>query len=266
MDETLVVDTLAKDEHAIEELRCNTSYSTKIVAKSKYLIVSWRIVRFKYVGNTPSSFAISYLEIACGVASIRWRTPTVENGTGYSYKIYINGEYKTSYGSYETERTGFNFSVAEGEEHIRMVIARSYNGAETAQELTSFQEACPIPSDFEITRSDTTGTQAYLTWNESTMSDDSRVYYLLTANEVSYPALFTFTHANGYVLTNLERNTDYTVVIRSESEENGKSVESTMMFAATNEYPPHPRICITDTTLYTQDSDYFAGQLTITFS
>lgn len=266
LDDELVAENLAELVYTVEELEINTSYTVKIVASADDAEESINTSVFNTLGTPPSAFPITHLEIGCGIANISWPTPTVEDESEYYYEIYLNGDFYKSYSSYDTERTVFNLAVEEGAEHTIEVIAKSYNGTQTSEEITFFQEACPIPTDFIITASNITGTSATLNWTASTVSDGTRVYYLLTANGVSYPAPYTFTYATSYEFTNLERNTTYEVVISAEVEGNNKFKESTVTFTTTNDYPVHPTITITAATLNTPDSQFFGGQLNVTFS
>tara|TARA_R110002051_G_scaffold171982_3_gene242433 strand:- start:22927 stop:24159 length:1233 start_codon:yes stop_codon:yes gene_type:complete len=266
LNNEIVAENLTELEYSLVDLESNTPYEVKIEASAEDAEKSFNTKEFNTLGTAPSSFQITHKNIGCGVANISWPTPTVEDGSDYFYKIYLNGEHVKTYSSYSTERTVFNMSVAEGEEHIIKVVAISYSGAETEEEVSFLQVACPIPSDFVITASNITGTSATLNWTPSTLSDDSRVYYLITANGVSYPAPNTFTYATSYELNNLEPNTTYEVIISAETEGTNKFKESTLTFTTTNEYPVHPDITITEATLITPDSQYFPGQLNVTFS
>ncbi|MDF4201440.1 fibronectin type III domain-containing protein [Maribacter sp. SA7] len=266
LNEELVAENLTELEFTVDELEINTIYTVKISASAENAVESINSSEFQTLGTPPSSFPITYKDNGCGIAFISWDSPTVEDGSDYSYRIYLNGEHVETYGSYSTERTGFNLLVAEGEDHVIKVIAASFSGAETEEEITFTQVACPIPSDFEITASNITGTSATLNWTASTMSDDSTVYYLVTANGVGYPAANTFIYRTDYEFTNLERNTTYEVIITARAPENGKTKESTITFTTTNDYPVHPDISVTEATLITPDSQYFPGQLNVTFS
>ena len=80
------------------------------------------------LGTPPSAFPITYDFITCDVVGIDWQTPTIEDGSDYYYELFTDGEYhKTTI----------------------KVIAISYSGAETEEEITFFQEPCPLPTDFE---------------------------------------------------------------------------------------------------------------------
>ena len=266
LDDELIAENLSEIEYTLVDLEMNTTYEVKIEASAEDAENSINTNEFSTFGTAPSNFPITYKDNGCGVANISWPSPTVEDGSDYFYRIYLNGEHVETYGSYSTERTSFNLLVTEGEEHTIKVIAISYSGAETEEEVSFLQVACPIPSDFEITASEITGTTASISWTPSTMSDDSTVYYLVTANGVGYPAANTFIYRTNYEFTNLDRNTTYEIIITARAPGTGKTKESTFTFTTTNDYPVHPDITITEAKLITPDSQYFPGQLNITFS
>lgn len=244
----------------------NTSYEVKIVASAEDAENSINTNEFSTLGTAPSTFPITYEQITCDVMGINWQTPTVEDGSDYYYKILLNGEYHKTYSSYTTEKTSFTLVVTEGEEHTIKVIAISYSGAETEEEITFLQEPCPLPSDFEVSVSNITGTTATISWTPSTSSDNNMMLYLLTINGVAYPSENSFMSGTNRNITDLERKTSYKVVITARAQNTYKTKESTLTFTTTNDYPVHPDISITEATLITPDSQYFPGQLNVTFS
>ncbi len=267
IDDGLIAENLSLTEYTVEELQGNTVYYVRVVAKAENAAENSVVQSdFRTLGTPPSSFPLSYRDNGCGLVHIFWDSPTVPDGSDYAYYVYINGEYEEAYSSYDTEEVGFNFLVAEGEEHTIKVVARSFSGAETAEEITFFHEACPVPADFEISVSNITGSSATLSWTPATMADGSEVYYFVAANGVSYPAPHTFTYDTDYELTYLERDTTYEVVIQAKAVDNNKTKESTVTFTTTSEYPEHPTISVIEATLYAPGSAFFGGQLNVEFS
>ncbi|MDF4220214.1 fibronectin type III domain-containing protein [Maribacter sp. M208] len=266
LDDELQAENLSELEYNVEELDINTTYAVKVVATADDAKDSINTSEFHTLGTPPSAFPITYELIACDVVRIKWQTPTVEDGSDYYYKIFINGEYHETYGSKTTETTSFTMVVTEGEEHTIKVIAISYSGAETEEEITFFREPCPLPTDFEVSISDITATSATISWTPSTSADGNTVLYLLTINGVDYPTENHFRYGTTKYITDLERNTNYEVVVTARAQNTYKTKESTASFTTSNDYPVHPDITITEAKLITPDSQYFPGQLNITFS
>jgi hypothetical protein len=123
-----------------------------------------------------------------------------------------------------------------------------------------------VTNSFEVSISDITGTSTTITWTPSTSEDGNTVLYLLTINGVDYPSENAFGYGTTKYITNLERNTDYEVVVTARAQNTYKTKESTASFTTTNDYPVHPDITVLEAKLITPNSQYFPGQLNVTFS
>ncbi|SIQ03504.1 fibronectin type III domain-containing protein [Maribacter ulvicola] len=251
LNEELIAENLTELEFTVNELEMNTTYAVKVSASTEEAEERINSSEFHTLGTAPSAFPISYEQITCDVVGINWQTPTVEDGSDYYYKIFINGEYHETYGSYTTETTSFTMVVTEGEEHTIKVVAISDSGAETEE---------------EITISDITATSATIRWTPSTSADGNTVLYLLTINGVDYPSENRFRYGTTKYITDLERDTDYEVVVTARTLNTFKTKQSTASFTTTNTYPVHPTITVTAAKLITPESQYFPGQLNVTFS
>ncbi|MFL1896504.1 fibronectin type III domain-containing protein [Aquimarina sp. 2-A2] len=263
INDKLIAEGIVENTYALDNLTLNTEYELKIVARGADDAFVDRIFFFTTIGTAPSLFPLSYTDNGCTVAFIDWEAPTVEDGSSYSYETFVNGIFVRGYSQ---SNVGLNFLVNEGELNTVKIVAKTFNGAETSEEITFFKEVCPTPSAFDISVSNITSSTARLDWTAATMEDGSAVRYFIKVNGIGYPAGNVSLGETFLNLQSLERDTMYDIVITAESVDNSKTSEATLSFTTTNEYPVHPTFTVTEAILYTKNSSALAKQLRITFS
>ena len=260
-------------EHLIElnQLNPYKDYTIKVIAKSSEGKISNATEEFTTLGTAPTSFPLTiknaddWDDLDPHWLQINWTPPTVEDGSSYSYIIYLNDEIAGIYIDNTTDSWTFT-NLEEGKNYTVKIVADAYNETQTEETINFTTIIHPELSDFEITVDSFTSTSALISWTESTYPDNDDInYHVFLNGEQQTPAL-TPTYGLGYRFTNLSPNTSYQVKITANKTIGHPVKHLSKEINFTTDYENHPSLSVTEATLYTSNSTYFSNQLSVKFS
>lgn len=234
----LVKKDITEKSIKVSKLKANTVYSGKIIVKANNKISPEKIFTFKTSDNpVPSGFEISLSNINQTDAVVKWTESTVKDSSKITYFLYVNS--KLEKGDL-TERIYNLKNLTAAKKYNIKIVALSSNGKEISSETVLVTLDYESPTPFDITVSNITTTNALVSWNESTVKDNSNITYSVYINGTLLKENVT---ERAHLLKNLSPLKQYTVKVIAISG-NGKKVIKESIFK-TPDYPSPSKVDIT---------------------
>ena len=261
LDRETVINDVTDLTYNFSQLFYTSEYNIRVVAKSPTGKSTQAEANFQTFGTPPSEFTLTYEEINPGYLVLNWEHPTVEDGSGFGYELYLDNELYTSFGSQGDDSIAL-IDLEEGREYRARLVAIGYNNTETEASLTFTTRIYPHPSAFEITIHQISEKEVFVDYTDSTMDDGTQVIYFLYINDERYNRGFYY-GPGGIRVDGLEPDNDY--VFRIEAEEvafrQRTSAEGSLTIP-----PVHPTLTVDEAVLYLRGSAFFEEQVNVGFS
>nr|WP_299172757.1 fibronectin type III domain-containing protein [uncultured Allomuricauda sp.] len=271
LNDNLIRESFIGTAHILKELATFEEYLVKIVATSAAGKATSAEKTFTTKGSPPSSFPLTVGNWIDGREDldpmglqVLWTPPTVEDGSDYHYKIYLDDFLEADFRSDTSDSFIFN-DLNEGQTYTVKVVADALNGTETAESITFTTITYPELTDFEVGYDSLESTSVRIFWTPSTYPGGGTVTYRVNLNGEQHHEPNTYIGGTPYSLDELEPNTEYmATVIAVHRAHPEKTLSKEISF--TTDYAEHPSLQVLEAVLYTPQSQFFGGQLIVSFS
>ncbi len=206
LEGAIIKTDLTNLSHKLTDLKYNTSYTGKVIAKDGKGGIKEKSYSFKIgseANNSPGDFTVSTAVNGNG-AAITWTASTDPDGDAIKYDVELGG------GSVKTGLTGLTHSLSDldySKTYSGKIIAKDGKGGSKEKTYSFTTESKPnsAPGDFTVS-TNVDGNKTTISWTASTDPDGDVVKYDVNLEGSNVASSLTTT---SHLLTDLEYNKVY---------------------------------------------------------